>query len=388
MIRSINLILALAFSVLLMGINANAQTTSNPAPSFDCAKATSALEKLICSDPEIAAADAMMAKLYALAQVSAFGSGASNQLAAQREWMSGRAECMKMTSEPSSEGRINGPRECLASDYRERNRDLAVAILLSHPDVALEALKKGSPQIAPLYEALQIYLTKPQSAKWSDPAHRDTGAKVAALLEPFYADLKKDDNKSYGLSVLSDIAASPADAMADDAKMGSAIGIISIYVNNDEGNASFPFPCAAIIKRPAMISASAPYFGSTLDNFLPRPDCEQSLPAQPRMDGLVKELNRLYWSNEDCDGGTIRFAYYRSYDQIVVSARAGLPIKSQNGESIQLVRKGLRGELVTATLAELSDQYQRYIGLSKAVADKRARFWLGRMIADAGVCET
>jgi uncharacterized protein YecT (DUF1311 family) len=365
---------------------ASGSAQASASPSFDCGKATSALEKLICNDPEIAAADAGMAKLYALAQTSAFGSGRSNQLAAQREWLPGRAGCMKLSSEPSKEGRIYGPRQCLISEYRQRNRQLAVAILLAHPDAALPALRQDSPDIAPLYEALQLQLTKPASAKWSDPAYRATRDRMLALLDPYFTDLKSDADKSYGLSVLTDIATSPADAISSDAKLASTIGIISVYISHDDGVASFPFPCAAMVKRPDMISAISPYFGSTLDNFLPWADCGQSLPAQPRMDALAKALNG-FWDG-DCDSGTIRFAYYRSYNALVVSARIGMPMASEKGKARKLARKGLSSQLVNAAIAELADQYQRYNGVAKTEADKRARFWLGRIIADVGECDS
>jgi uncharacterized protein len=382
MIRAVPFLIGLALASLTISGRADAQT----APSFDCGKASSALEKLICSDPKIAAADANMAKLYGLAQVSAFGKGVSNQLSAQKAWLKGREGCLTINEARADGDTSDGRIQCLARNYRERNRELAVAILLSHPDAALGALRKDSPQIAPLYEALQLHMTKPQSAKWSDAAYRDTGKKVAAKLQPYYDDLKKDADKGYGLSVLGDIAVSPEAAIASDAKLASAISLISVYVTNDEGAASFPFPCAAIIKRPDMISAAGAYFGSTLDNFLPQLDCEQSLPAQPRLNALAIALND-YWK-DDCGGGTIRFAYYRSYAQLEHSARMGLPIERQKGESSQLVRKGLNPKLVNAAIAELADQYARYNGRSKVEAEKRARFWLGRMIADAGECES
>jgi uncharacterized protein YecT (DUF1311 family) len=354
--------------------------------SFDCGKAETKVEKLICSDPEIVAADATMAKLYDLAQMSAFGTGPSNQRAVQREWLAGRTACTKARSAPSSEGQVFGPHECLRRGYRERNRELAVAILLSHPDAALSALREESPQTAPLYEALQLYLTKPASAKWSDAAHRDTSKKISALLQPFYADLKNDANKGYGLNVLSDIAATPYDAMESDAKLASVIAIISVHVSNDEGAASFPFPCSAIVQRPAMIGAAGPYFGSTLDNFLPWPDCRQSLPAQPRFTALAKALNN-YWKG-DCGGGTIRFAYYRSHAQLQDAGRIGLPVELQQGSITRLGRKGLDPKLVDAALAELADQYARYNRVSKGEAGKRARYWVGRLIATAGACES
>jgi uncharacterized protein YecT (DUF1311 family) len=382
------MIRALAFFITLMlfGTWSSNSAQAQTAPSFDCGKASKTVEKLICSDAGTAAADADMGKLFALARVSAFGRGASNQLSAQKAWLKGRDGCLTINEvRPDGDNR-DGRLKCLTRSYRERNRELAVAILLSHPDVALSVLRKDLPQIAPLYEALQLYLTKPATAKWSDATHRSAGEKIAALLEPYYADLKTDANKGYGLSVLSDIAGSPKAAMANDAKLASSLAIISVYVTNDEGAASFPFPCAAIIKRPAMISAAAPYFGSTLDNFLPQLDCEQSLPAQPRLNVLTNALNS-FWK-DDCGGGTIRFAYYRSYAQLGDSARMGLPVEWQKGEKSKLARKGLDPKLVNAAIAELADQYSRYNGLSKAEAEKRARFWVGRLIAGAGECES
>jgi uncharacterized protein len=382
MIRTIAFLFALVFLSTQLSNSASAQAT----PSFDCSKAGTTLEKLICSDPDIAAADASMAKLYANAQKSAFGLGNSNQLAAQRAWLPDRKVCISVRSRPSEEGKAYGPRACLISQYRQRNRELAVATLISHPDLALSVLRRDSPAIAPLYEALQLYLTKPVGAKWSDPAHTKTRVGIVALLNPYFADLKNDADKGYGHSVLSDIAASPEAAISGDANMASTIAIISAFIPNDDGVASFPFPCAALVKRPAMISVASPYFGSTLDNFLPAPDCTQSLPAQPRMEALSKALGGL-WEGNDCGGGTIRFAVYRSYDKLDSSARIGLPVESGNKQPVKLARKSLPLPLVHAAIAELADQYQRYNGIAKADAEKRARYWLGRMIADAGECD-
>ncbi len=382
MIRFLIFVSGLALSLFAFVGTVNGQAQ----PSFNCSTATSALDKLICNDTEIATADKTMSQLYPLTRTSAFGSGTSNQLMAQREWLKGRQGCMTLSPAPYKEGQVYGPRQCLANDYRRRNGELAVAILLNHPDIAMPVLRKNYPEMAPLYEALQLYLTKPAAKNWTDQQHRATKDRILALLTPYFADLKNDENKGYGFSVLSDIAATPADAMQSDAKMASTFGIVGVYVPNDDGSASVPFPCAAIIDRPAMISAAGPYFGSTLDNFLPQPDCEQTLPAQPRFDALVKALNS-FWKG-DCGGGTIRFAYYRAYSALQISAQAGLPVLAQKGEGNQLTRMGLRPQLVNAAIAELADQYQRYNGITKAEALKRARFWVGRIIADAGECES
>jgi hypothetical protein len=69
------------------------------APSFDCAKATTAVEKMICADPELAAADRAMAKLYAAAP-------RSDPMTGQKSFLADRSEC--------------SDRACLLQVYEDR----------------------------------------------------------------------------------------------------------------------------------------------------------------------------------------------------------------------------------------------------------------------------
>jgi uncharacterized protein len=372
-------ILGLATSLFLMICASGAQSQ----PSFDCAKSRGAIETLICADTMLAAADARMAKLYALAQISAFGKGASNQPAAQRDWIKSRNGCAQLQSGGKADSpESNALRDCVVQSYRERNAALAVAVLFDHPEAAIISLRLDYPKMAPLYEALQLYMAKPVDADGAAASRRENHDKAIALLKPYFADMQSDPNKGYGWSVLSGEAETPEESLAGDHSMAASLSILSLYVDNDDSVGGQPFPCAALVQRPDMISAAAPYFGSTLDNFLMRPECEDSLPAQPSLNALRLALNG-FWG-EECNEGTIRFATYRGYAQIVTSARIGLPFKGGKARPIQ--RKGLKPALVDAALAELEDQYQRYAGLSKAKAQKRARYWLGEMITRAGEC--
>jgi hypothetical protein len=360
MIRS--LILSVAFACLFVLIPEKASAK----PSFDCSKATAAIEKAICDDPALAEADHRMAQMYALAQTSAFGKGKSSQLSAQREWMKSRNDC----STPASD---NGKTvECLAGMYRDRNAALAVALLLDNPDIALPSLRKDVPQLASLYEALQLYMT-------SDPKKRD---RAVALLSPYFAKMAADPEKNFGYSVLTGIAASAEEAVTSDYKLGATLSIMSIYIDEEGDRAESRFPCAALVRRPEMMSAIKPYFGSTLDNFLMSSNCDDTLPAQPRLIALRNALNG-YWK-DDCGGGTIRFAVYRGFAAQVIAAQIGQPVGDSRVAPLQ--RKGLKPQLVTAAFAELSDQYQRYRGMDKAEAEQRARAWLGVLIQDAGKC--
>jgi uncharacterized protein YecT (DUF1311 family) len=378
--------------IALLAFGASWQATpliaqAGQSPSFDCSKAVSKVELLTCGDPALSAADAKMGKLYALAQVSAFGKGQSHQLAAQREWLKGRNGCLSLAKGEKPADADNAVRACLARDYHARNGELAIAILLSSPEIGLQSLRADFPKMASLYEALQLYLTKSPTEKWDDQANAPKRDQITSLLEPYFANMRNDPDKSYGNAVLVDTAASPTEAMTSDRKFASMMSIMSVYISNGDDEAFVAFPCAAIVKRPEMISAAGAYFGSTLDNFLMRPDCEQSLPAQPRLEALVKGLNN-YWKDDDCDGGTIRFAIYRGYAQTVTSARIGLPTETIAPKKGQPGRPGLAPQLVRTAIAELADQYERYNGLSKKEALIRARYWVGNMVAEAGVCET
>jgi uncharacterized protein len=356
-------------------------TRAQSQPSFDCSVAKTSVERTICNDPKLADADLRMAKLYAAAQLSAFGKGVSNQRAAQRDWVQSRNGCASIKADGTNSYTIN---TCVSQSYRERNAALAVAVLFDAPDLANASLRIDYPKMAPLYEALQLYMAKPVGEGWSMAAHRESLIKAKALLTPYFTDMQADANKSYGWSVLSGEAVSAEDSLSSDAKMAAALSIITVYIDNEDRVGGQPFPCVAIVKRPEMISAAAPYFGSTLDNFLMRPDCENSLPAQPRLNALREVLNS-FWG-EECDEGTIRFATYRGYAQTVTSARIGLPVGKEKVKRLE--RRGLSPVYAKAALAELVDQYQRYRGLGKNEAEARARYWLGQIVQDAGDCSS
>jgi uncharacterized protein len=354
-------------------------------PSFDCSAAKGSVEKAICADPKLADADRRMAKLYSAAQLSAYGKGVSNQRAAQRDWVQSRNGCAEVNAVGKPDSPEDNPvRNCVLRSYRERNAALAVAIVLDQSDLALASLRIDYPKMAPLYEALVLYMAKPVNENWSMAAHRESQVKAKTLLQPYFADLEKDPDKNYGWSVLSGESQSAEDSLSSDQKMAATLSLLVVYIDNDDSVGGPPFPCAALVKRPEMISAAVPYFGSTLDNFLMRPECEDSLPAQPRLNALHKVLN-AFWG-DDCDQGTIRFATYRAYAQLVTSARVGLPVGE--GKTKRMERRGLSPVYAKTAFAELSDQYQRYRGLNKTEAEKRARYWLGEIVQSAGECDS
>lgn len=88
-------------------------------PSFDCSKADSAAEDLVCADADLAGRDRKLAEIYrqSLERLDSGGdsSGAVGELRAeQRGWIGGRNDCWK----------ADDPRECVQSSYRTRIAEL------------------------------------------------------------------------------------------------------------------------------------------------------------------------------------------------------------------------------------------------------------------------
>ena len=99
------------------------------APSFDCAKAGSGAEELVCADAELARLDRRLAERFAaaLAAAEALDSGAAEAVdllrATQRGWIGGRDECWKAAD----------LRECVAFSYLSREAALVGLWMLEEP---------------------------------------------------------------------------------------------------------------------------------------------------------------------------------------------------------------------------------------------------------------
>jgi uncharacterized protein len=83
-------------------------------PSFDCAKASSSVEKLVCNDAELAKLDNSLSSLYH--QLLKNLSVADQKLlkTEQRGWVKGRDDCWKS----------DDMRGCVASGYHDRINEL------------------------------------------------------------------------------------------------------------------------------------------------------------------------------------------------------------------------------------------------------------------------
>jgi len=110
-------------------------------PSFDCAKAESGAEKLVCSDDALAEIDLRLAETFkaavaVLEGVDAGGDAALAELrATQRGWIKGRDECWKAADE----------RACVEDAYLGREGELVALYMLREPTAIVRFECAGNP---------------------------------------------------------------------------------------------------------------------------------------------------------------------------------------------------------------------------------------------------
>jgi uncharacterized protein len=85
-----------ALSTLLSSLQTT--TPGSPTPSFDCATASTGVERLICRDASLAGRDRALADAYAKALRVWPDSLRAEQRAAHDEWLTGRNECTKTSN--------------------------------------------------------------------------------------------------------------------------------------------------------------------------------------------------------------------------------------------------------------------------------------------------
>lgn len=120
---------------------APAAALAQDGPSFDCARAETGAEKLVCADPALAALDRRVAAHFAAALDVARGldAGAAEAEATlrayQRGWIGGRDECWKAADE----------RACVKDAYLRREAELVAEWMLDAPTATTFWTCGGSP---------------------------------------------------------------------------------------------------------------------------------------------------------------------------------------------------------------------------------------------------
>ncbi|EGD59856.1 hypothetical protein Y88_2295 [Novosphingobium nitrogenifigens DSM 19370] len=337
---------------------------------------------MICNITDLADSDNTMASLFALSRVSAFGSGQSNELAAQREVLKQMRDCAR----PASSSAIA---DCLRGRYEQRNNDLAIAALMRAPDVALPVLRRTDPAFAPVFEAVSIWAAEPAGANWADPALNGKRQRITALLTPLMANLLSTDS---GRTMLSDPETGAQtvkgvdDIFVSENRFAMFLNVLGPFMPEDDGPVTSgksrrSLSCAAIIRHPALLAATASAFGSTLDNFVLDTDCAQTLPPMPQLAALDAKLNHAW---PQCEG-TIRFAAYRIYATALDAARLGMAPRDENARAPS--RRGVTPADIAAARRELAASYQANLGKPPATAAAMAADAINGILASAQECE-
>lgn len=130
-----------ACALLAASLDAQAVHANGTQPSFDCAKAISNAEELVCAEARLAALDRRLSAHYAAAvdKLGALDSGTKEALAAlratQRGWIKGRDECWKSVD----------LRACVKASYLQREAELVATWLLEDPASVVSFSCDGNP---------------------------------------------------------------------------------------------------------------------------------------------------------------------------------------------------------------------------------------------------
>ena len=105
-------------------------------PSFDCAKASNAVERTICKDPELAKADRAMAEAYAALAAKLSGPAKDNLEKEQVRWIGDRNRgCAADT---------DGTAPCLKRRYAARTTNLRASAEGIYPFISEQSLTKNA----------------------------------------------------------------------------------------------------------------------------------------------------------------------------------------------------------------------------------------------------
>jgi uncharacterized protein len=105
-------------------------------PTFNCAKAQGAVEKLICSDASLAALDRQLDAVYKAAAAKAQGKLATRLREDQRGWVKGRNDCWKADGQKTwitATWTVDSVPACVAAQYRLRASELQAVWQLLPP---------------------------------------------------------------------------------------------------------------------------------------------------------------------------------------------------------------------------------------------------------------
>lgn len=121
-------VLALASAVAVQLVSAAALTVAGApaaqAASFDCAKASTPVEKAICANPDLSRADEVLARAYATALGGLSDEAKAAIQASQREWLGFAGLACTPDAKPFKAALTDDQQGCLIATYRSRIGEL------------------------------------------------------------------------------------------------------------------------------------------------------------------------------------------------------------------------------------------------------------------------
>jgi uncharacterized protein len=164
----------LAATAALLALIAAAPTLAQGGASFDCAKASSAIERAICKDPELAKADREMAAVYSTLAAKLAGPAKDHLAKDQLRWVGNRNRACV--------GVADAITDCLKVRYAARTENLKVLADGAYPFISEHAVYKAGKVGKIAYTIDTRY-----------PQFDGTTADFSAVNRTFADDAKKSD---------------------------------------------------------------------------------------------------------------------------------------------------------------------------------------------------
>lgn len=275
----------LATALTLIASTLSIANADEDGPSFDCVRALTIDEKVICSSPGLRVEDLAMAQKFkeSLERLSPGDQDSLRQT--QRDWIRSRNKECGLNREailmPATQDRLA---VCLLKSYRRQHDALDIYPEPLPPESAIASEQAPTSEV----EAL-----------WADSV-RDPAAAAKALrgidddTARYYADILEhtlnDDDQAYHAF---------AQNVLDMTGSHNAPEAISI-------------PCALLAQKPRMLELLRSYHGSTQDNFTPVTDCPEGAGRPELVNRYLDALPESRANVAHDNGcGTMRYAYYK-----------------------------------------------------------------------------
>jgi uncharacterized protein len=183
-------------ATLLAAILTGWSSYAEAAPSFDCARASTQVERLICADPKLAELDSALAAAYAGRRREA--PDLLRLKAEQEKWLKGRdAQCLALSDDAMVAG-------CVAQAYERRLADLAQraagpapgvfgGFRVKYPETVVGPAMDANRNVFILTEfkdsgAVALYAGDGRRL-WSDPSDGETSRPVFSKADAYMAQL-------------------------------------------------------------------------------------------------------------------------------------------------------------------------------------------------------